>query len=194
MNKHSFMSDIYPILFLTIVVCISVVGLTLTNSITDSKIEQARIDALNEVLEVQFPNMDHFEYHEDIEVYTIFNEDQEIIGYAYNTVASGYGGEIELLVALENTDMTEGNIVIKGISILSQSETPGLGAKIEEETFLQQFEETNVEEVQLADDGGDIDAISGATISSEAVVDAVYDSALQKAQMIREKDEMEVSS
>ncbi len=194
MNKQSFKNDAYPILFLTVVVCISVVGLTLTNSVTEEKIEDARIEALNRVLSQQFPEMDHFEYHDDIDVYTIFGSEQEMIGYAFNVKAQGYGGDIELLVALENTDLSEGDIIIKGISVLSHGETPGLGAKIEEGSFLQQFEKTEVENVRLAANGGEIDAISGATVSSGAVVDAVHDLALEKAESIREKEDMGVSA
>ncbi len=190
MNKQSFKNDVYPILFLTVVVCISVVGLTLTNSITEEKIEDTRIEALNRVLSQQFSEMDRFEYHDDIDVYTIFGSEQEVIGYAFNAKAQGYGGDIELLVALENTDLSEDNIVIKGISVLSHTETPGLGAKIEEGSFLQQFEKTEVQNVRLAANGGEIDAISGATVSSEAVVDAVHDLALEKAELIREKEYM----
>ncbi len=192
MNKNSFSSDIYPILFLTIVVCIAVVGLVLTNSVTEERIEEARTEALKEILIAQFPDMDTFEYDEDIEVYTIYDQDQEIIGYAFETEADGYGGEIELLVALEGTDMREGNIIVKGISVLFHGETPGLGARIEEDAFLNQFEGTNVEDIRLTDDGGDIDAISGATVSTEAVVNTVHESALEKAALIREN--MEVSA
>ena len=192
MNKSSFKSDIYPILFLTIVVCIAVIGLVFTNSVTEERIEEARIQALREILSTQFPDMEDFEYHEDIHVYTILDQDQEIIGYAFETKADGYGGDIELLIALEATDMTEGNMIVKGISILFHAETPGLGARIEESSFLDQFKGTNVQDIRLAADGGDIDAISGATVSTEAVVNTVHESVLEKATLIRES--MEVSA
>ncbi|MFO8109703.1 MAG: RnfABCDGE type electron transport complex subunit G [Thermoplasmata archaeon] len=177
-------------MFLTVVVCVAVIGLVITNSVTEDKIEEARMEALKEILIIQFPDMDNFEYNEDIEIYTIYDKEQEIIGYAFETQADGYGGEIELLVALEKTDMTEGNIMVKGISVLSHGETPGLGAKIEESTFLNQFKGTNIDDIRLAAAGGEIDAISGATVSSKAVVSTVHESVLEKAALIRENTEV----
>ncbi|MFO7992193.1 MAG: RnfABCDGE type electron transport complex subunit G [Thermoplasmata archaeon] len=189
MKKEDFMTDIFPILFLTIVVCISVVGLSLTNSVTEERIKEAKEEAIREMLSEQFPEMQNYEYNDDYEFYTIYGEDEVVIGYAYRTEGSGYGGAIEMLVALEDTGLTTNNTVIRGISIISHQETPGLGAKIEQESFLDQFEGVNANDVSLAENGGEIDAISGATISSSAVVDEVHQSALEKAEQIRESQE-----
>ncbi|MCK4613448.1 MAG: FMN-binding protein, partial [Thermoplasmata archaeon] len=96
-------------------------------------------------------------------------------------------GPIEILVALKNTTLEGDDIILRGISIISHSETPGLGEKIVEASFLEQFEGIGVNDVRLTKDDGGIDAISGATISSSAVVEAVYDHAKEKARDIREK-------
>lgn len=186
MNRKDFTENYYPIMFLTIVVCVSVVGLVLTNSITEERIEEARRRALNETLRELFADMDDFEYHDDIDVYFIYDRDDELIGYAFNTIADGYGGDIELIVALEDTDMTSDNIIVKGVSVLSHAETPGLGARIEESGFLKQFENTDIGDIMLTAQGGRIDAISGATESSEAVVDAVQEAAREKAGLIKD--------
>ena len=68
---------------------------------------------------------------------------------------------------------TNGDIV--SISVLSHSETPGLGAKMTEPSFVSQFEGKNPASFKLAvkKDGGDIDAITASTITSRAYADAV---------------------
>jgi len=186
MNKDEFKEELFPVLFLTITVCISVIALSLINSITEEKIEEAKQQAIDDMLKEQFPEMDDSELDDDIGVYTIRSGDT-VVGYAFMTEAGGYGGPIEILVALENTTLAEDAIVLRGISIISHTETPGLGAKIEELSFSGQFKGINVNDVALTANGGKIDAISGATISSEAVVDAVFDEAKQKAADIRDK-------
>ncbi len=181
--------EIFPVVFLTIVVCISVIALSIVNSITEDKIEEAKQEAIDKMLEEQFPEMAESDYDDDIEVYTILDENDSIAGYAFMTEAGGYGGPIEILVALENfslevEEIEDGDIVLRGISVISHTETPGLGAKIEENSFLKKFEGISIIDVKFTRDGGQVDAISGATISSSAVVDAVHDDAVAKAKAI----------
>jgi len=185
MNKDEFKEEMFPVLFLTITVCISVIALSIINSVTEDKIEETKQQAIDDMLEEQFPEMDDSEYDDDIEVYSVLAEGS-VVGYAFMTEATGYGGSIDILVALKNTTLEDGDIVLRGISVISHTETPGLGAKIEEVSFSGQFKGVNLNDVLLTEDGGKIDAISGATISSSAVVDAVYDEAKEKAVKIRE--------
>jgi electron transport complex protein RnfG len=58
--------------------------------------------------------------------------------------------------------------------VLEQKETPGLGTKMTEDKFLNQFKGINISDFKLAvkKDGGDVDALTGATISSRAFCDA----------------------
>ena len=62
---------------------------------------------------------------------------------------------------------------ITGITIMKHSETPGLGAKIVDIEFTNQFKDVGMENLMLTSDGGKIDVITGATISSQAVIDAL---------------------
>ena len=185
MKKDEFKEELFPVLFLTITVCVSVIALSFINSITEVKIEETKKQAIDDMLKEQFPEMDDSEYDDDIEVYSVLAEGS-VVGYAFMTEATGYGGPIEILVVLENTTLEEEDVILRGISVISHTETPGLGAKIEEVSFSGQFREVNVNDVMLTADGGKIDAISGATISSSAVVEAVYDEAKGKAIKIRE--------
>jgi electron transport complex protein RnfG len=59
------------------------------------------------------------------------------------------------------------------MSVLSHAETPGLGSKIIEPAFRQQFNGIPLSQLQLSSSGGSIDSITGATISSQAVIDAL---------------------
>jgi electron transport complex protein RnfG len=99
-------------------------------------------------------------------------KDGELVGVAIASFTSkGYSGEIRLMVGFR-PDGT-----IENISVLQHAETPGLGSKIEKSSseWSTQFNGKNPEEFQLQvqKDGGDVDAITAATISSRAYCDAV---------------------
>lgn len=80
--------------------------------------------------------------------------------------AGGYGGDLKLMVGI---DLTTGRQI--GIEVVQHSETPGLGARIEEVTFRRQWQGLPTDApVALASDGGTIDGISGATSTSRAAV------------------------
>ena len=93
------------------------------------------------------------------------------IGIVFRVFPQGYGGPIPITVGLDN----EGTIT--GIRIASaaegMSETPGLGAKITEPLFTEQFRGKCAAEAALEQDGGAIQAITAATISSRAVSEGV---------------------
>jgi len=158
----------YPIVFLTLVVLLSVVSLTLIDATTHEKILAAQEAEVQEMLAALFPTLETYQFEETSGLYTILAEGA-VIGQARMLQAGGYGGAIDILVGLQ----PDGKL--RGIRIISQQETPGLGAKISEPTFLDQFVGLSASEVELSKDGGAIDAITGATISSRAVADEVRD-------------------
>ena len=81
----------------------------------------------------------------------------------------GYGGTIEVMVGL----LPDGTV--HGIEVLSHLETPGLGAKIREAKFKDRFKKRSLSNTKWAvkKDAGDIDGITGATISSRAVIKVI---------------------
>ena len=89
-------------------------------------------------------------------------------GAAIKTSEGGFGGKIEMMVGF----LADGTI--KGTSVLSHSETPGLGANMTG-PFKDQFVDKNPASFQLTvkKDGGDVDAITAATITSRAFSKAV---------------------
>ncbi len=101
------------------------------------------------------------------------NSAGEIIGWVTKTSGQGYAGKIELLIGLDKTADT-----ITGLYILGQTETPGLGDFITGEQWRSQFagQSTNrllivVKTTPVSD--GEIEAITGATVSSDAVINIV---------------------
>ena len=100
------------------------------------------------------------------------DEDGVVLGYALTVTSSeGYGGDIRFAMGVQ-TDGT-----LNGISILSISETAGLGMKATTEDFQKQFRDKKEEAFTYTKTGSEepsqIDAISGATITTNAMVNGV---------------------
>jgi electron transport complex protein RnfG len=116
-----------------------------------------------------------------------------VAGYAALGEAQGYGGKIRVMVG---TDASGKKII--GVTVVSQKETPGLGTRIAEvksdkswfgmltgkgggeavdqtPEFLKQFRDLSPDMVKLTGDGGEIQGLTGATISSKGTVAAVSD-------------------
>ena len=94
-----------------------------------------------------------------------------IAGFAVKGMDSGgYGGDIELMVGFEADRKT-----VVSYRKLAASETPGLGMKLVEESFSSQFAGKDGSSLKVKKDGGDIDAIASATITSRAVCKAIAD-------------------
>jgi Na+-translocating ferredoxin:NAD+ oxidoreductase subunit G len=97
-------------------------------------------------------------------------KDSVLVGYAVNTnTKKGFSGNINLMAGFK----PDGTII--NISVLEQKETPGLGTKMTEPLFKNQFNDKNPTEFKLKvkKDGGPVDAITAATISSRAFCDAL---------------------
>lgn len=90
------------------------------------------------------------------------------IGYCVEITSAGFGGDLGLMVAYE-TDLT-----LKGVHVISNSETPGVGSKAVDPngSYLPQYKGLDGTKESLAL-GTDLDAVSGATISSRAILDGV---------------------
>ncbi len=140
------------------------VFLSFTYILTKPIIAQQKLNAEQESISLLLPNVSRVEKKEDEGmVYYRCYDNGELIGYALIASIIGYSSEIKIMVAIDKHKM------IKGIKVLEQQETPGLGAKIAESWFEDQFKEKKIEDLII---GKGIDAISGATISSKAVTDA----------------------
>jgi electron transport complex protein RnfG len=93
-------------------------------------------------------------------------------GVAFETSGKGYGGDVGLMVGIDVKDNK-----LLGVGVTTHAETPGMGARAKSEPgFVAQFKEMSLEKpFKVAQDGGSINAISGATITSRAVSAAATD-------------------
>lgn len=109
-------------------------------------------------------------------IFYVATNGTDTIGYAAKTFTDqGYSGRFELMVGF----LPDGSI--NNVVVLQQKETPGLGSNMSKDKFVSQFINLNIGELKdgqlkVKKDGGTIDAISAATITSRA-----YCNALQKA-------------
>lgn len=101
----------------------------------------------------------------------------EVTGIALQqTNGEGYSGDITLLVGITPEGAVSCGEGYLGIQVLRHAETPGLGARMEESAFRQQFCGHTLDEGtfwSVRKDGGGVDQLTGATISSRAVTKAV---------------------
>jgi electron transport complex protein RnfG len=99
--------------------------------------------------------------------------DGEARAVAFETFGKGgYGGEVGLMVGI---DIKDDKLI--GVGVTTHAETPGMGARAETDpSFVSQFKELSLEEpFKVTQDGGSINAISGATLTSRAVSSAATD-------------------
>jgi Na+-translocating ferredoxin:NAD+ oxidoreductase subunit G len=152
--------------------------LSLTNKATKAPIEAARkketLQALSEVLPAfdNQPDATCIKLSEGGADWTFYvaRKEGNFVGAAFQAVSTkGYGGPIAMMVGV-NSDGT-----VRSFRVLSQQETPGLGTKITVPPFSKQFDGRDVVKTRwlVKKDGGDFDSITGATISSRAVVGAM---------------------
>ena len=177
--KANALKEIFPVIFITLVVFVSVALVSGTDSITKDKIAYQIDQKIQGMLVETFPDMNEYTFTDDI--YTIYSDDT-LVGYAFLATGKGYGGDIDILVGLEDEQ------TLKGITIVTQSETPRLGSRIIESSFVSEFVGANIDDMFLKKDGGQIDAITGASISSEAVVDVVRNTAMEKVKSLKERE------
>jgi len=105
----------------------------------------------------------------NVEVDIALDNTGKIIGYAIPTRAMGYGGYIKFLLGVT----PNGNIFT--YHVMSLNETPGLGDNVTSEKFKKQFVGKNLRnfKFKVTKDGGDVQAITAATISSRAATKAL---------------------
>lgn len=101
------------------------------------------------------------------------------LGWVVMVTPNGFGGEIHMAVGVDRSG------TVTGVSIVKMSETSGLGANAARESFRSQFIGSSGT-VALSKAGGEIDALTGATVTSTAVVGGV-NAALAAAAELREE-------
>lgn len=179
-----------PVIALTLIALLSGIALSGVYALTKDTIDEKRREASSAAYRAVVPNAESFEYADTSElagqvygtdygrVYineAVIGKDASgnVAGYAVSvTTAEGNDGDITLCIGVD-ADGT-----VNGIAFTELNETPGMGMRCGEPAFMDQFAGKNVTAFKLLKGGGavsdhEIDAISGATVTSSAVVNAV---------------------
>ncbi len=162
------MRDIIKLsLILAIVGIISASLLTAVYNVTEPIILDRREADYRAALENFFPGFDHFDTvnFDKGQLDIIYDDKDELIGLMATVAALGYDGDINFNLAFDK----EGLII--GVRIISHTETPGIGDVIERDSFKEQFIGKNHEDPLTS--GEDVDIISGATVSTVAMINSI---------------------
>lgn len=174
-NLYKKISDVAtPTIVLSVICIVVTLALSSANALTHKKIENLAIEnqnkAMKKLIEAdEYPEKEFY----DEQKYNIAVKDGETIGYIFTTAAKGYGGNVQVMTAV-NLDGT-----IAAVEILDASgETPGLGQNVTKQNFYSQFAglKENISVIKGGSanaENNEINAVTGATISSKAVTEAV---------------------
>lgn len=175
--KSSFFKEIAtPALSLFSICFICSVLLAFTNNSTKDVIARRQTDAENNSKASLVSDAREFSnaltINADGEQYTYYEalgEDKSVIAYIFTTSSKGYGGEVRVMTGVDI------NGLVTGVIPVVLNETPGLGMKAGNADFLKQYTGKSQSIGVMKNSAGknDIQAISGATVSSKAVTDAV---------------------
>lgn len=175
MAKPSTFGNMVLSLSIICLVCSALLGVVY--SVTKDPIAAVETQKVNDAIAAVVPQFDSTEYAEvgESQVYTA-KAGEEIVGYAIKVKTSGFGGALQMMVGFQ----PDGTIY--NTSVISHSETPGLGAKISDEASAPRAgvvgKNAATTTLTVKKDGGDIDAITASTITSRAFlkgVNAAYD-------------------
>jgi len=152
---------------LTLVAIISASLLTYVHGVTAPIIAERQEREYRQALELFFPEFENFETERLDDDYfdLIYDRSGNLIGIMGTIQQQGYDGYITYNLAVN------GNGEILGLLIISHSETPGIGDVITNDSFKKQFIGKSFADPIAA--GVDVDVISGATVSTSAIINSV---------------------
>ncbi len=158
------------VILLTLMVALSAFLLISFNNFVEAR--KPKVEGqINTILEQVVPGATEFkpvtDGEEEIIYYEAYDEEGKQRGYGFIFTGQGMWGEIRYAAGIDQ------EYKMTGMTVLDQSETPGLGARIEEPWFQEQFQGLKAEEMELEKFGGKIDTITGATTTTKAVADAM---------------------
>ena len=186
-NKNDIIKPVAVLLAICIIIPLA---LSLTNKITKDKIAELDEKNSRETMAdlIEADNFTECEFCENEFNYYTAVKDGNIIGYIFKTAEKGYGGDVSVMTAV-NTDGT-----VKSVAILDVSnETPGLGQNAAKESFYSQYadKKSGISLVKngAESDKNEVNAVTGATITSTAVNKAV-NTALKQFESVKSNEEV----
>lgn len=169
------------------------------NTAWSPRIERNKIAKINDLMGGLLPKAEEFKLTAELQIESAKGKkiksnvykglaEGRCLGWAFNCTGPGFADKIELIVAVDKEFEN-----FAGYSVLASNETPGFGDRIKLPYYQQQFEGAPAVKLELAKtgDAGKIDseivAISGATVSSEAVIKIINNFVAQVKKQMREK-------
>jgi Na+-translocating ferredoxin:NAD+ oxidoreductase subunit G len=163
--------------------------LNFAENITRDRVKFLEDQQTLEILSGVFPDVSFYSYEEESEIYTVYNSEKNKMGYAF--YAQGMGAEVPMteggrkvpgpiviLVGLEDKE------TIKSIVVISHSETSWYWDSLLSRNYLEQFSELKIDDCYFKRDGGKVDVVTGATLSSVLVLNTVREAAIEKAPLV----------
>lgn len=176
-KKDTFVNMLVSLFVITI---ISGFSLGYVNELTVGPIEKGKIERKVNALKLVLPTFDNNPVDDiqliksplakdSVEVYPAFENNKFVGAAIIGSTEKGFSGLIKVMVGFKPDG------AIQNIVVLEQKETPGLGTKMKDEKFLAQFRDKNPSafNLKVTKDGGEVDALTGATITSRAFGEAV---------------------
>ena len=174
--------------------------IAVTNAAWAPRIEQNKIEKLNRLMSSLLPEGKKFELNTEFEIkslkgkqlksnlYKALSDANDCLGWAFNVSGPGFADKIELVVAVDR-DFDK----FAGYAVLTSNETPGFGDRIKLPDYRNQFAGAPAAELELVKTGkpekidSQIVAITGATVSSDAVVKIINNSVKQIKKQMQDK-------
>ena len=180
-EKQPIKSNLFNMTVVLVIVCaLSALILAYVHNKTEAPIKAVKDNlVLRAITEIVPPGFDNNPFAERTYITTSDNKrlmmypirrDGKIIALAIKSYTNrGFGGKMEIMVGFTLDGC------VSGYKLIDHKETPGLGTKVKDDAFAGQFKGMNPARVdfRVKKDGGDIDAVTAATISSRAVIDAI---------------------
>jgi electron transport complex protein RnfG len=174
--------------------------IAVTNAALSPRIQQNKINKLNTLAATLLPQAKDFipvkleieinslqGKKQKVTIYKAVSKKDDCVGWSFNTSGPGFADKIELVVAIDNNFKT-----LAGFDILASNETPGFGDQIKNDYYQNQFKGAPTKGLTLAKTGDpkkideEIVAITGATVSSQAVVNIISNSLIQVKQQLQQ--------
>jgi electron transport complex protein RnfG len=163
-------------LILSIICAVATASLAIINSLTKGRIiaqVKAEEEASFKEVMPEGASFEPVKSGDEVAYYKVYDKDKKFIGAIFKASGKGYSSVIETVAGMKK------NGEITDIKVVNQNETPGLGTRVTEKSFTAQFGGKNAESIQ------GVDAITGATISSKAVITSVNQKAAEIKELIK---------
>jgi electron transport complex protein RnfG len=185
MDKQTFNRYVVPVIVLFVICLVVSTGLAATFSITNPVIVENTKKLEDETRQVLLPDADSFTEYDGkllksddgkVAVTAVFVADNGE-GMVMNIETKSFGGTLTEMVGIDKTG------AITGVKVTNSSDTPGVGTKAAEPSFLDQYKGLPELSDPTAKKDTNVNAVSGATVSSNAIHYGVYQSLEQFKQM-----------